>query len=302
MEYTTFGKTGLKVTRMGVGCGGPSRRSVSVPIIQYALDAGVNYIDTAESYNTEKIVGKAIAGRERENIVISTKKSLWGTHPTANDVRKSLEKSLKKLGTDYVDIYNFHAVGLREYDYVKSDLVPVFQELRDEGKIRFLGITEEFNTDPAHEMLERALEDDCWDVMMVGFNILNQSARERVFKKAMEKNIAIQIMFAVRLALSRPNRLVETVKMLLDLGEIDGDIDKEDPLGFLIHEDGAKSVVDAAYRFCLGEPGVHVVLSGTGNIEHLKANLETFSRPPLPAEDVERLKQLFKNVDFISGQ
>ena len=69
-------------------------------------------------------------------------------------------------------------------------------------KLRFIGITEGFNSDSGHDMLQRALQDDVWDVMMVGFNILNQSARERVFPTAMEKNVGILIMFAVRRALS----------------------------------------------------------------------------------------------------
>ena len=310
MEYTTLGRTGLKVSVMGLGCGGPSRigqstgnsEDESIAIVKYALKSGINFIDTAEVYQTERIVGHGIKGYNRENLVLSTKKSTWG-NLKPKDVLKSFERSLKNLGTDYIDIYHLHGVILSDYDYLVSEIMPTLQELRDQGKIRFLGITERFNPDPHHSMIQRALQDDIWDVMMVGFNILNQSARDRVLAKAIEKNIGILIMFAVRLALSRPKRLIECLNELIGKNQISpSEINIEDPLKFLIHKNGAKNLVDAAYRFCRYEPGIHVTLSGTGNLSHLKDNLESILRPPLTEKDLIKLKKIFKNVDSISGQ
>lgn len=310
MEYTTLGRTGLKVSVMGLGCGGPSRigqrtgnsEDESIAIVKYALKSGINFIDTAEVYQTERIVGHGIKGYNRENLVLSTKKSTWG-NLKPKDVLKSFERSLKNLGTDYIDIYHLHGVILSDYEYLYSEIVPTLQELRDQGKVRFLGITERFNPDPHHSMLLRALQDDIWDVMMVGFNILNQSARDRVLAKAIEKNIGILIMFAVRLALSRPKRLKECLNELIGKNQISpSEINMDDPLKFLIHDGGAKSLVDAAYRFCRYEPGIHVTLSGTGNLNHLKDNLESILRPTLPEKDLIKLKKIFKNVDSISGQ
>ncbi|GAG81295.1 unnamed protein product, partial [marine sediment metagenome] len=79
-------------------------------------------------------------------------------------------------------------------------------------------------------------------------------------------------------------------------------IDMEDPLGFLIHDNGAENIVDAAYRFCNYEPGTHVILSGTGNLDHMKDNIKFMQKPPLPEKDVLKLKDIFKAVDSISGQ
>jgi aryl-alcohol dehydrogenase-like predicted oxidoreductase len=85
-------------------------------------------------------------------------------------------------------------------------------------------------------------------------------------------------------------------------GQLDpAEIDMDDPLGFLMHEGGVVSIPDAAYRFCRDEPGTHVILSGTGNPEHLQANIESFLRPPLSPQIVERLKHIFRNVDSVSG-
>ncbi len=309
MDYTTLGSTGLKVSVMGIGCGGPSRvgkntgRSVeeSVAVIRLGLDAGINFIDTAEGYGTEEIVGRAIKAVDRDSVVLSTKKST-SRNTKSKDVEKSLEDSLRRLGTDHVDIYNLHGVLLEDYDHLVSEAVPTLRKLRDQGKIGFIGITERFGPDSGHAMLQRALQDDIWEVMMVGFNILNQSARERVFPKTIEKNIGVMIMFAVRRALSRPEILAETIQELIEKEQLDpADIDENDPLGFLVHEGGAASIVEAAYRFCRYEPGTNVILSGTGNAEHLKANIESFSRPPLPQADLLRLKEVFRRVDSVSG-
>lgn len=309
MDYTVLGRTGLKVSTMGVGCGGPSRvgkgtgksTEESVALIRHALDNDINIIDTAEIYRTERIVGEAIKGYDRESIILSTKKSVWGNLSPKN-VEKSFDKSLRSLCTDYIDIYHLHAVMPEDYEEVVSNIMPILQKLRDEGKIRFIGITERFDLDSQHVMLQKALKDDYWDVMMVGFNILNQSARERVFPKTTKKNIGTLIMFPVRLALSKPERLKQITDEIIEKEQLDpSDIDMKNPLGFLIHEGSAINLVDAAYRFCNYEPGTHVILSGTGNIDHLKANIESFSRPPLPDEDILKLKNIFRNVDSVSG-
>jgi aryl-alcohol dehydrogenase-like predicted oxidoreductase len=311
MDFTTLGRTGLRVSIMGIGCGGPSRagqstgktEAESVAIIRMALEKGVNFIDTAEAYATEEIVGMAIKGFPRDSLVLSTKKSTHRQHLTPEGVKRGLEQSLKRLGTDYVDIYHLHGVARADYDYIVAEIVPTLQTLRDQGKISFIGITEPFNADQQHTTLQRAVQDDIWDVMMVGFNILNQSARQLVIGPAMEKDIGILIMFAVRLALSRPERLREVIQELITRGQVDPtDIDADDPLGFLVHDGGAVSVPDAAYRFCRYEPGTHVVLSGTGNLEHLEANLKSFNRPPLPPEDLLRINKIFRRVDSVTGQ
>lgn len=310
MDYTILGRTGLRVTVVGVGCGGSSRlgqgngktEAESIAVIREALDLGINFIDTAEVYGTEEILGKGIKAVDRGSIVLSTKKSTQ-KRITQKDVQKSLEQSLKRLGTDYVDIYHLHGVIPQDYDYLVSEIVPLLQKMRDQGKIRFIGITERFTYETQHAMLQRALQDDIWDVMMVGFNMLNQSARDRVFKKTKEKNIGVLVMFAVRLAFSRPERLRQLIGELIRMKQVNPSIiDENDPLGFLIHEGGAVSLTDAAYRFCRYEPGTHVILSGTGNLDHLKTNIESFSRPALPLEDLKRLKNLFHNVDSVSGE
>lgn len=312
MDYRILGRTGLRASAMGIGAGGPSRlgqrdnirsESESVDLVRQGLDAGVNFIDTAEGYRTEEIVGAAIAGRDRDQIIISTKKSLGRENISRAALRAGLQESLRRLGTDYVDIYHLHGLRLEQYDYYFQEILPALQDLKQQGLIRFIGVTEHWNGDLEHKMLQRALKDDVWDVIMVGFNLLNQNARETVLKKARKKDIGVLIMFALRRALSRPDKLRDTLIALIESGEVDpGEIDIEDPLGFLLADGSAVSIPDAAYRFCRAEAGAHVILSGTGNPRHLAANLETFARPPLPPEHIQRLKRIFRDVASVTGQ
>lgn len=310
MEYVTFGRTGLQVSVMGLGCGGPSRLgqsqaqsdAQSIALVRQALDAGVNFIDTAEAYKTEALVGEALRGVDRSQVVISTKKSHRGGISPAQ-VREGLEASLRRLRTDYIDIYNLHGVDPEDYPRLRDEILPTFFQLRDEGKIRFIGVSERFNEDPHHRMLLESLPDDVWDVMMVGFNILNQTASTELFPRTQAQNVAVQIMFAVRRALGNPEKLREAIQTLIDRGELNpSEVDVNDPLGFVLAESDATSVVDAAYRFCRHEPGVHVVLSGTGNPDHLQANIESLNRPPLPEAVVQKLRHIFRNASSVTGQ
>lgn len=312
MEYTTLGRTGLRVSVMGLGGGGHSRLGLSYDageenaeaVVREALDLGVNIIDTAEAYRTEPAVGRATQGARREGLVLCTKKTLTrdGAVIGPADLRRGLEESLCRLRTDYVDVYQLHGVHPDRYEHARDTLAPCLMKLREEGKMRFLGITEVFGADPQHRMLSRAVGDDCWDVVMVGFNILNQSARRRVLGVTRSKGIGVLNMFSVRRAFSRPERLKEIVADLVERSVVDaGSVDLDDPVGFLVGEGRAGSVTEAAYRFCRWEPGLDVVLSGTGSVEHVRANARWLDMPDLPARDRARLEAMFARVDDVAG-
>lgn len=310
MIYNDFGKTGLKVSVAGLGCGGHSRLGqsqgasieASVNVVRAALDLGVNLIDTAAGYRTEEIVGQALKGK-RDNAIISTKAPIKkdGEYVTPAQLRESLESSLSKLSTDYVDVLHLHAVGAPDYNYCTTQLVPELIKLREEGKIRFLGVTEKFIVDTRHDMAKLAIKDDFWDVMMVGFNLLNPSARAVIFPETQKKGIATLGMFAVRRALSNPEALVSLLNELAKTGLIDpSKFDMSDPLGFLT-ETEASSLTNAAYRFCRHEPGMDVVLTGTGKIAHLQENVASILNGPLGEQSQEKLAEMFGHIDSVSG-
>ena len=312
MQYTTLGRTGLKVSVAGLGCGGHSRlgqktgrtEQESIQVVRQALDLGINLIDTAEAYGTESIVGKAIRDVARDQLVISTKKlcPARDSDDPGRELRRGVEHSLKRLQTDYVDVFYLHGVRAGQYQYARDTLLPGLLRMQAQGKVRFVGVTEAFIPDPQHAMAEQALQDDCWDVMMIGFNFLNQSARQRVFPHTQAKNIGTMGMFAVRKALSRPAHLKKILTELRDKNQIDPALcEIPDLLGFLTDTGKAETIPEAAYRYCRYESGLDSVLTGTGSVEHLKENVTALLKEPLPAADCERLAALFGRVDSVSG-
>lgn len=312
MEYTELGSTGLRTSVISLGAGGPSKLGLEKGkterearrVVEKALELGINLIDTAEVYGTEEVVGKAIEDEAREDVVISTKFRLYDDDGlrSPEEMDAILNESLERLNTEYVDIYHLHGVTTEEYEYAKEELYPRMERLKEEGKIRFTGITESVSSDPGHDTLTRAVDDDLWDVLMVGFNLLNHSARQRVLEPAAKKGIGTMGMVPVRRALSDRELLEEAIDELISSGEIDpAEVDPRDPFGFLVHDGGASNLIDAAYRFCRHEPTIDTVLTGTSSPDHLAANVESALKGPLPAEDLETLEERFGDVDSVIG-
>jgi aryl-alcohol dehydrogenase-like predicted oxidoreductase len=217
MEYTTLGKTGLKVSVAGLGCGGFSRLGLpagktedeAVLLVCEAVDMGINFIDTAPIYGTEVIVGKALKFIPRQSVVVATKASVGrnGEWRTPAQMVESLESSLRLLGTDHIDVFQLHGVPMSAYAHARDTLVPTLIEQKAKGKIRHIGITELATEDDQHEMLSRAAYDGLWDVFMIAFHMMHQSARKTIFPLTRERRIGTLLMFAVRSIFAKPERV-----------------------------------------------------------------------------------------------
>jgi aryl-alcohol dehydrogenase-like predicted oxidoreductase len=196
MQYTTLGTTGLRVSVAGLGCGGSSRlgsawgksEAECVGLVRHAIDLGVNFLDTAAAYDTEAIVGKAISEVPRDRVVVATKARIRheGRPLSAAEVIESLDRSLRALRTDHIDVFQLHGVPPAAYDHVMAQLVPPLLAEQAKGKFRHLGITETAPNDPRHLMLQRAVHDECWQVVMLAFHMMNQNARATVFPHTLE--------------------------------------------------------------------------------------------------------------------
>jgi aryl-alcohol dehydrogenase-like predicted oxidoreductase len=313
VRRTTLGRTGIEVSVAGLGCGGHSRlgqsygatEAESIAVVHEALDLGVTLVDTAQVYGTEEIVGKALRGR-RDAVVLSTKALPVDREGPLDPkaLRRSVDESLRRLQTDRIDLFFVHGMQLRDLHHTRDHLVPELLSLQDEGKIRHLAASEAFASDNAHEALGQSLDagDDWYDVLMVGHNPFNPSARDRIFPVTEERAIGVLVMFAVRKALASAEGIRRVVSDLVDRGLVDPSaLDAEEPLGFLVGDDGAGSYAEAAYRFAAHEPGCDVVLTGTGSVEHLAENVAAIDGPPLPVAHQQRLAALFAHVDSVTA-
>ena len=307
MQYTTLGRTGLRVSVAGLGCGGFSRlglgtgksRAEAEAIVRRALELGVTLFDTAAAYGTEPVVGSALKGTRRDQVVICTKALVPGGDPkaAAKTVTDSLDSSLRALHTDHVDVFQLHGVPPSEYERACDAIAPALLREKAKGKLRHLGITETAPGDPEHAMLARAAADGLWDTVMVAFHMLHQNARRAVFPLTREHQVGTLLMFAVRKIFAQPGLLADTLRALAEAGQIPAELAATPaPLDFLIHPDGARSLQDAAYRYARHEPGVDVVLFGTGDLGHLETNLASIVKPPLPEPDRARLAALFEHL------
>lgn len=202
-----FGRTGLEVTRLGLGgypFGGVNRarewdpftpecRATAIRTIRAALDAGINYIDTAPSYgdgNSESIIGEAAQGR-RDEFVLATKVG-YGEDASAETVTASVEASLRRLRTDVIDIIQFHGGMYTEGEVrhiIDGGLLDALERLREKGVVRFLGFTveEPWTAKPL-------IATGRFDMMQVRYNLIYQSAAHHVLNEAREMDMGVAVM------------------------------------------------------------------------------------------------------------
>jgi aryl-alcohol dehydrogenase-like predicted oxidoreductase len=203
MEYRALGRTGLNVSMLGFGAAplggvyGPIDEDEGVRAVRTALDLGVNVIDVAPFYGltrAETVLGRALRGVDRDSYVLATKVGRYGEASfdfSAGRVVASVNESLNRLGTDHVDIIQCHDIEFGDLDQVINETLPALAELREVGKVRFLGVTgyplgaltrvcEAFPVDTVlsycrYTLLDRALADSLPSFSARGIAVMNAS-------------------------------------------------------------------------------------------------------------------------------
>jgi aryl-alcohol dehydrogenase-like predicted oxidoreductase len=237
------------------------------------------------------LLGEALVGSPRDSYVLNTKVELRNGGPGA--ARASVEASLRRLKTDYLDVVAFHGLAPEEYDSTLERFMPELQQAQHDGLTRFIGATERYETDFVHAALERALREDLFDVVMLGHNLISPGGLRNVMPLAQEKNVGVVVMCAVRTIIVNPDLLQETIRQWKDAGALAEDAVPDDgPLDWVLGP-GVDSLADAAYRFAAESPAVSTVLTGTANLQHLEDNVRSILSPPLPAATSERLRSTF---------
>lgn len=298
MQYRKLGNTGVDVSLLSYGTGGPSQFGQKTGVddagrealVNRAIELGVNLFDTAEAYEgAEVLLEKALRGHSRDSHLIATK---WtyrladGPVTDPAEIVRSLEQSLKRLNTDYVDIFQIHGVIEEHYDHVANIYIPAMQKLQEQGKTRFLGITEMLTMDPKHEGMSLAMEKhpDVWDSVMLKYGIMNQWAAKRSLPLAGSSSTGILNMAPVRLTLTRPEKLQERMN---EWGEDEGG----NALDWLSSGDSAE-LIRKGYQFAAEPSEITTVISGTSSIDHLEQNVAALDGT-LTDEEFSKLKSAY---------
>ena len=316
MQSAELGRSGIVTSIVGLGGGGPSRFGLStgsrpaeaIALIRRARDLGVTFFDGSGLIGgVDEVLGEAVKPFRRD-VVLSTKVNLapaiWPLDRNrtlhraaaraanamslvapASAIRAHVERTLRQLATDTIDILHLHAVAPGQFDDAVKKAVPVLEALKREGKVRAIGVTELFSRDPNHKMLARAIDDGFADVVMTGLNLLNASARDAVIPAATAREIGVIAMFAVGRVLTSEAGLAAALSTP-DAAERAASFMRT------LRENGVERLTDAAYRFCRHERGVAVTLIGTGNIVHLEENIAAAAAPPLRPSVVQAIRAL----------
>ncbi len=194
-SYRTLGRTGFKVSDIGIG----TSQTFPTEVMKAALDAGVNYFDTGEGYGrgqAERSIGEAVKGRNRKTLFITTKFRMDGLAGAADVVAK-LDQCLERLQTDYVDCL---MLGPQTAASVKSEVYhKAIEELKKQGKVRFSGASSHGprmpgQGDSMEDILLAAVEDGRFDVLLLVYNFLQREPGEKILEAAAKKNIGTTIM------------------------------------------------------------------------------------------------------------
>jgi aryl-alcohol dehydrogenase-like predicted oxidoreductase len=323
MQLRTFGRTGMQLSVLGFGCGAVGGFMVrgdpadQERVVARAIAAGVNYFDTAVQYGdgeSEKNLGRVLQKLKPANVIVGTKVRLPpGDFGRIGDaVTKSIEGSLARLGLDRVDIFHLHntitetgggpALSVQQ---VLGDVVPAFERLRAQGKIRFLGLTALGDTAALH----RVIDTRAFDSAQAVYNMLNPSAAEalpqnypaqdygRLFDSTQAAGVGvvgIRVLAGGALSGSAERHPIAgpAPEPIGSAMSYDADVERARRLMPLVKEGFATSLTEAATRFALSHPAMGTILVGMATPQQFEDALAAVQKGPLPQAALDRLSAL----------
>jgi L-galactose dehydrogenase/L-glyceraldehyde 3-phosphate reductase len=329
MEYRILGRTGLRVSEIGFGCGNVGgliirgTQGERVEAVKRAVELGINYFDTAPSYGdgrSEANLGEVL-DELQPDVVVATKVRIGGEDlkDIEGAVERSLEKSLARLKLDSVDVLQLHSRIAMERDgegwrgslsiddvLGENGVADAFEAMRSRGLVRFIGFTGLGEA----EALHMVVDSDRFDVVQAYFNLLNPSAGwdvpygfrgydfGRLIDRAAERGMgvaAIRVMAAGAIGGKKARRGYAAPYVrgpMVPGGEYGEDEDRASRLDFLVEGD-VESLPQAAVRFVLMHMGVSVVLVGFSDLGQVEEAAACSGRGPLPEASMGRLRGLW---------
>ncbi|MCL2386752.1 MAG: aldo/keto reductase [Defluviitaleaceae bacterium] len=273
MQYRTLGKTGLKVSLLGMGCmrlpfiNGDGNLGVDLEkafeLIQYTADAGINYFDNALGYHSresEAIMGEALESR-RDKVIYVTKQPWWEM-PDDASIRRNLEETLKKLRTDHIDIYLLHRITPEAWeDIQRREIFKFFEGFKREGLIKHIG----FSYHGDYETFKDVVKTYPWETCMVQQNMLdiNAEVTQAGLEFAGDNGLGVAIMEPLRGG--GLTYAPTPVKKIYDAHE----------------QFPNRPPVEWAFRHLVDTAQVSTIVSGMTTIEQVKQNIKMFSQPDM---------------------
>ena len=309
MKYRTLGKTGLRVSIVGLGTMvhaghfGPMKDSESLEAIETALELGVNFIDTSDAYGAgygETLLGNAFKGK-RDKIVIATKGGNVMVGPNRGKrifepdyISRVMDESLRRLQTDYIDLYQLHNPTVEVIE--RGAVWEMLERAKRAGKIRHYGVS-------INSMEEgtAAVKDGRAETIQVEYNLLAQEPAETFFPAAQQANIGViarvplkRGILTGKLKQSDEQRFQgEDVRARSFKGEAFAqELAKAEQLKFLAHGP-VQSLGQAAIAFCIAHPAVSVVIPGARNAEQMRENASA-ADVEIPAADLDKIADLWR--------
>lgn len=283
--YRTLGRTGFKASDIGIG----TSRQFTVPVLKALLEAGVNYIDTAEGYGrgaSEKNVGEAIKGTDRKSIFITSK---LGIKPdvTKEEVLERFGKCLERLDTPYIDCLMIHGANP---ETIKADgFHQATEQLKNEGKLKYIGASNHGShrskgkDDTMEKALVAAVEDGRFDVLLIVYNFLQRDQAEKILAAAKAKNVGTTIMKSNPIGryYGMQERMAQMKKEGKEIGErmlkyMDRMKETAAKAEVFIKKNNLQNpteVRDAALRFVLNNPDAHVLTLAFSSFEDIEGML-----------------------------
>ena len=310
MLYRRLGRTNLQVSELSYGAarGATSDPQQFIATVHAAIDAGVNFIDTAGGYDdgdSERVLGEALGGHD--DVIVQTKYCPYADYApqapyvgTPQALIASAEESLRRLRRDRLDVLLGHGMrSLTTLDrFLNDGCYGAMVQLRQQGKARFIGISELSEADGTHEVLRKAVPTSAFDVVMLTINFLLQTAVESVVPVCQEKDVGTVVMMPLNQA-SKQSGLVsvsaamECVRRHVKQGSLPPEPPYTDAtlLDFL----SPYSVPEAALRYVLAHP-VSTCCVGTRSPQRLRENLRAVDPPYLDEARLRRLRQIFGRI------
>ncbi|MBN1875484.1 MAG: aldo/keto reductase [Anaerolineae bacterium] len=294
MEKRCFGKTGLDVTILGYGA--MELRHVdeaqAEKLLNAALDAGITFIDTAPDYGpSEDYIGQFIAHRRNEYI-LATKCGCNIPYPSGSDaprhiwtgvqLRHNIEHSLRRLCTDYVDVWQIHSAYPQ--DLAGTDVLETMFKIQEEGKVRHIAVSMGGASEKYGYVQMRGYLDPVWDAfeaMQVWYSALVRYS-EQAIREAARKGIGTIIRGATRRV--DPWTSLEDACTQLNLDALRAP---------------GESAAQFLLRFVVSHPDVHTIIVGTKNLDHIAENVTAVESGPLPADVLVEAK---KRLDVAKGE